>query len=139
MTTPTQSPSEKLYSMAMALKGTYISLDLSIPKEFNCAETISFILKQCGYNIPDKGYPGTASIEVWLEENCDELDEPEFGCIINAITQGNNHGHVAINGHNALLSNDSQSGTLESYWSLSAFQDYYGVQKGLKIKYFRVK
>lgn len=139
ITPPIETPKgEQLYNIAMALKGRYLTLDDTVPKTLNCAETISYLLKEAGYNMPPAGYPGTASIEPWLERHFQEIDTPELFCIVNAVTEGPLHGHIAINGHDAMLSNDSQNGTLESYWTLSAFQEFYGKQKGLAIKYFRV-
>lgn len=136
---PIVSPSkgQQIYAKAMSLKGQYLTLDTSVPKTFNCAECMSYIFQQCGYAMPEKGYPGTISIESWLEKNFQEIPQPELYCVVNAITQGQNHGHIAINGHEAMLSNDSQTGTLESYWTLAGFQNFYGTQKGLTIKYFR--
>lgn len=139
MPTPNINPSQHLYDTAMALKGQYLTLDRSVPKEFNCAETISFILKTAGYIMPGGGFPGTIALNGWFIKNFEQLSAPEFGCIMIAVTQGNNHGHVWINGHEAMLSNDSQTGLLQSYWSLAGALDYYGKQKGLQINFFRPK
>ncbi len=132
------TPSQKLYDTALALKGQYLTLDPTVPKIYNCAETISYILKQCGYDMPEKGYAGTIALDNWLKNHCEEIVEPGIGDIVISVTEGNIHGHVGIQGHEAILSNDSQTGTLESYWSLAGWKEFYGKQKKLLVKYYRV-
>jgi len=137
--TPMETPSQRLYDLAMKHKGEYLTLDTTVPKTLNCAETISWLLKECGYPIPARGFQGTNSIDVWLSQNCDVISAPDVGDIIISITQGNNHGHIGACGHNAILSNDSQTGTLESYWSLSAWLEFYQKQKGLVTKFYKLR
>lgn len=142
--TPPMNPqsidkANELYNLAMSLKGQNLTLDSTIPKEYNCAETMSYLFQKVGYAMPPKGYPGTIALNDWMSNNFVETPTAEFACIVVAITQGQVHGHVGINGHQAILSNDSQSGTLESYWSLPAFIDFYKTQKKLQIKYYRVQ
>lgn len=128
-----------LYTTALNLKGQYLTLDSTVPKGFNCAETVSYLLKKCGYDMPEKGYAGTIALNGWLEKNCDEVSAVTVGDIIISVTKGANHGHVGIQGYQAILSNDSQTGTLESYWSLQAWLLFYEKQKGLVTKFYRLR
>lgn len=128
----------KLYDTAFALKGQHLSLDESVPKEYGCAQCMSFIFKKCGYPIPEKGISGTALMDIWLQKNATLLDISEFGCVIISVTEGENRGHIGIVGHYAILSNDSQSGLLQPYWSVPAWMDYYSFQKGLKTKFYKL-
>lgn len=136
-----KSSSQKLYDIALSLKGQYLTLDTTVPKELNCAETMSVILQASGYAMPKKGYAGTVAIHEWLKNNCDELNSADAGVgdIIISITQGSIHGHVGILGHDAILSNDSQTGTLESDWSLSGWLGFYQKDQGLVTKYYRLR
>lgn len=136
-----ESKGMKLYNLAMSKKGQNLTLDPTVPKGLNCAETISTLLKEAGYLIPDKGFQGTIGLNGWLSQHCTEIEMPNqtVGDVIVSVTQGDNHGHVGILGYHAILSNDSQTGTLESYWSLPAWFEFYKRQKGLVTKFYRLK
>ncbi len=129
---------EKLYDIALPLKGQYLTLDATVPKAFNCAECMSYLLKQAGYTIPEKGFQGTVAIDAWLQKNATLTNQPSFGDIIISVTQGSDHGHIGQIGHEAILSNDSQTGTLESYWTVTGWLNFYKNSKKLVTKFYRL-
>ncbi len=132
------SKSQQLYDLAMTLKGQYLTLDSTVPKQFNCAECMSYIFNKFGLAIPHKGIQGTVALDAWLQKNANITNYPSLGNIVISLTQGNNHGHVGIIGHDAILSNDSDTGTLESYWSLAGWLGFYRDQKKLVTNFYRL-
>lgn len=139
--TITVTPQQRLYDLAMSLKGQYLTLDTSVSKQFNCCECASYIFKEFGLPIPARGIAGTIKMNEWLKLNFVEIQESDFsvGDILIFITQGNVHGHIFINGHNAMLSNDSDTGTLQSYWTFNGALQYYRGTKKLVTKFYRLK
>lgn len=134
-------PTDKdyVYNVSYMYIGKHLSLDETVPIAFGCAQSLSYVLIHAGYSIPEKGISSTIALHDWLSKNCNEITTPEFGDIIISVTQGGNHGHCGIVGHNAIMSNDSQTGLWEPYWSLPAWIEFYKNQKKLVTKYFRVR
>lgn len=137
MTTP-KGP--QLYDTAMSLKGQYLSLDKTVPKQFNCCQCVSYIFKQVGLPIDVMGISGTGVMNVWLKKNGTEISEKEatVGDVLIFVTEGDNHGHVFILGKVAMLSNDSDTGTLQSYWNLQGALGFYRDQKHLQGYFYRL-
>lgn len=138
---PTQvvSKSQRFYDLAFSLIGQHLTMDTSVLANFGCAESVSYILKEFGYPMPARGYAGTAILDTWLSQNCTMVKgEIIPGDIIISVTQGNNHGHVGICGKNAIMSNDSQTGLWEPYWSMPAWLEFYRTQKKLETKFYRL-
>lgn len=138
---PMETKSERLYNLAYSLIGKYLTLDTSVPKQFNCAQAMSFILKEFGFPMPARGIAGTVEMEKWLIKNCTEIKTPEVGSIIISVSftgLPNARGHVGVVGKKAIMSNDSDTGTWQPYWSLPAWLHFYRDQKKLRTKYFRV-
>ena len=133
------SKSQRLYDLAVSLLGKTLTLDTSVPANFGCAEAISYVLKEFGYPMPVRGYASTDTLNTWLSQNCIEVDTPLVGDIIISITQGNNHGHTGIIGKETIMSNDSQTGLWEDYWSMTGWQEFYTIGKKLVTKFYRLK
>lgn len=136
-----KTKSNVLYDIAYSLIGKHLTLDESVPKEFGCAQAMSYVLKQAGYNIPDKGISSTNELNKWLAQNCTEVTEPQKGDIIISVSftgLPNARGHVGIVGEKAIMSNASDTGEWQPWWSLKAWLDFYKVQKKLATKYYRV-
>lgn len=133
------TPSKKLYDLAMSHKGEYLTLDKAVPKQYNCCECMSYLFKEAGYTLPTFGIPGTVLIDTWLNRTFKLIKEEEatMGDVLLFLTEGQNHGHIFILGKSALLSNDSDSGTLQSYWTLAGALGYYRDQKKLTGKFYR--
>ncbi len=132
------NPSQKLYDIAFSCIGKHLSLDESVPANFGCAEAVSYILLKYGTVMPDRGIPGTDALNTFCAEHYTEVPTPDVGDIIISITQGTNHGHTGIVGKHAIMSNDSQTGLWQPWWSLPAWIEFYSVQKKLSTKYYRV-
>lgn len=138
---PMETKSERLYNLAYSLIGKYLTLDTSVPKQFNCAQAMSFILKEFGFPMPARGIAGTVEMEKWLIKNCTEVKTPELGDIIISVSftgLPNARGHVGVVGKKAIMSNDSDTGTWQPYWSLPAWLKFYRDEKKLRTRYFRV-
>lgn len=131
--------SQKIYDTAFSLIGQYLTLDSSVPKNLNCAQTVSYILKNVGLPIPNKGLSGTIVLNEWLKKHADLVTSPTVGDIIISITQGDNHGHVGIVGKTSIMSNDSATGLLKAYYNLKSWNEFYVKTKKLGTFYYRIR
>jgi hypothetical protein len=130
--------SQKLYDLSYSLIGHHLSLNDAIPASFGCAQAVSYVLKEFGAPIPSKGIDGTVDLSKWLKDNCTSVSKPDLGDIIISVTQGDNHGHVGIVGKNAIMSNDSQTGLWQPFWSLPAWITFYQGQKKLVTQFYKI-
>ena len=132
---------QKLYDKAMSLKGQYLTLDKTVPKDLNCCQCMSYIFKSMGLILPFKGISGTIVMDKWLSQNMTKIKESELtvGDVVIAVTQGQEHGHIWINGKEAMLSNNSDNGLLTSHWTLKGALQTYRVEKKLSVNFYRLK
>jgi hypothetical protein len=130
-----------LYDVAYSLIGKHLTLNSDIPKEYGCAQAISYVLKQYGCDIPKRGISGTYSLYEWLQKNGVEIEKSEVGCVIISITNTGNgkcRGHVGIQGKYQILSNNSKTGLLDTQWVYSDWISYYKEYGNLTTKYYRI-
>jgi len=125
----------KLYTVAKKYLGTHCTLDNTVDKSVGCAQVVSFLLKEAGYNIPKKGISSTIELYDWLSENFAKDLEPKLGGITISKTIGNKHGHVGVNMRDGIASNSSPTGLLELNYSYDYWKTSFG-NKGLETDYF---
>lgn len=140
-----------VYNVAKNSLGKHITLNENIPHDVGCAEAVSYVLKNAGITgIPSTGIAGTASLYEFLNTNKQfkRLLGPEKGAIIISPTgYGNNtvEGHVGVLGGLSVMywgdygicSNNSDTGLFLELWNLKRWRQYYGVQGGLPVAFFR--
>jgi len=148
-TTPPESPitpvveskSQKLYDLSYSLIGKHLTLDNSVPALYGCAQALSYVLKEFGCPIPDKGISSTNEMDKWLQKNCTQVDKPDVGDIIISVSYtgiAGARGHVGVVGHKAIMSNDSETGLWSTNWSLQGWLGHYKDELKLLTKYYRV-
>lgn len=132
-----------LYDIALPFKGQHLTLDESIPKELGCAECMSYILSKSGFSVGDKGLAGTSVLYDWLLKNFTPVTTPQKGDIVISVTgtgRVGSRGHVGIyDGMSRVLSNDSNSGLLEDYWTLKGWIAHYETDLQMPTHYFTQK
>lgn len=134
--------SQRFYELCYNFIGKHLTMDTSVPSIYGCAEAVSYALKEFGYPIPARGYASTNELYKWLQANCDEVDTPNVGDIIISVSytgvQGA-RGHVGTVGKKAIMSNDSESGLWQPYWSLAGWLKHFKDDLKLTTKYFRLR
>lgn len=140
---PPKSNREVLYEKAKSHLGQHLTLDDSVPKEYGCAQAVSFVFHETKFTcIPKGGISGTASLLGWFKANPDlfhEVSIPRTGTIIlspTGLSPKGAHGHVGIVGEESIMSNDSQSGEWHAYWNLASWHAYYQVNLGIPTYFF---
>jgi len=136
------SPSQRLYNLGYSLLGKTLTLDSTVPAIYGCAEALSFVLKEYGLPMPTRGIASTNDMEKWLEKNCTEITSPTVGSIIISVSftgMAGARGHCGIIGNKSIMSNASETGTWECWWSLPAWLQHYKVDKKLRTRYFELK
>lgn len=138
--TPMNEKSQQLYDIGYSHLGSHLTLDQSVPKEYGCAQALSSVLKEAGYDIPEKGISSTVDMNTWLEKTFIEVDKPDVGDVIISVSYTGlpgARGHCGIVGKRSIMSNASDSGTWEAWWSLPAWLSFYKTEKKLVTKYYR--
>ena len=133
----------KLYTIAKRLVGKHLTLDASVPKETGCAQAMSYILKETGYNISKGGISGTYTLYEWLVKNFHKTDKLEPGCILISVTgtgNGKVRGHVGVVLDDGIIaSNNSSTGLLDTHWKYENWIAYYQQVGKLKTVIFKEK
>lgn len=140
--TQTITPSQRLYNLAYSFLGQKLTLDTTVPAIYGCAQALSFVLKEYGLPMPTRGISSTNEMEQWLEKNCTEIQSPTVGSIIISVSftgMAGARGHCGIIGNKSIMSNASETGTWECWWSLPAWLQHYKVDKKLRTRYFELK
>lgn len=140
--TQTITPSQRLYNLGYSLLGKKLTLDTTVPAMYGCAQALSFVLKEYGLPMPTRGISSTNEMEKWLEKNCTEIQSPTVGSIIISVSftgMAGARGHVGIVGNKSIMSNASETGTWECWWSLPSWLQHYKVDKKLRTRYFELK
>ena len=128
----------KIYDVAKSCMGTHITLDNSVPKEYGCAQAVSYVLKKAGFNIPSKGYSSTIDLYNYLLLNKQfvKTTNPKTGDIVISKTVGDNHGHVGTVMLYGICSNHSATGIFEeNYSSIDAWETSFK-DRGLGTEFF---
>lgn len=141
---------EKLYQTLISSIGKRMTLDVSVPPELGCAQALSALLKQSGFDVPKYGISGTATLAIWMQNNpqFEQIFAPEDKCIIISTTNSGNgsvRGHCGVLGVKGkqfkddwgIVSNDSQTGLLLELWNYTNWVEFY-IKKGqLETFFFR--
>lgn len=138
----TDNKPQRFYEVCYNLIGKHLTMDTSVPSLYGCAEAVSFALKEFGYPIPARGYASTNELYKWLQNNCDEVDTPSVGDIIISVSYTgvpNARGHVGVVGKKSIMSNDSETGLWQPYWSMAGWLKHYKDDLKLTTKYFRLR
>lgn len=139
------SPKERVYNVARALIGEKLTLDDSVPQDVRCAEAVSVVLSDCGYQIPSKGIPTVTKFVEWMVANPTlfrETKESSPGCIITANKADGSfseYSHVGVIMKYGIASNDSRPEHLgyflENYSSINHWLAYFNAH-GSVTRYF---
>lgn len=133
-----------VYNTAKSLLGKRLTLDPTVPKELQCAQSISYILKQAGIKgIPKKGFSSTKALYAFLSDN-----QPQFWYTVPAPLQGDivlcvtgegkyPHGHAGIWGKTHVMSNSSDNGLWEPNYTHLQWRKYFGETGKFPIHFFR--
>jgi hypothetical protein len=129
----------KLYDMAYDCLGR----DLAPHNDMlGCAETVSTLIHMTyGENIKIEG---TYELSTYLSNSpkWEKVDIPKPGDIIISPTGTNSnrrvvHGHTGVVGKFQIMSNNSNTGKLDTYWTLPKWRDYFNTYGGFPVYYFR--
>lgn len=131
---------KKLYLVAK----TNIGEEIAQNKELGCAETVNALhLLAFGNEIGG----GASTYQLWqaLKSRPDfqEIPDYEAGAIIISPTGTQPaasrlaHGHVGICGYFQIMSNNSLTGVLDTQWTRSSWEQFFGGYGGFPIYYFR--
>jgi hypothetical protein len=137
-----QNFGQHIYQIAYAHIGEHLGLDPSVPNMFDCAETVSEILKLSGYYMPSRGLASVDDLVAFLAASkaFKEVSAPELGCVIahSSGEQGtpNARRHVGIGGKTYVMSNDSFSGHFLANYSYEGWKSYFEVSNGVPSRYF---
>lgn len=135
---------EKLFEEARAWLGRDASPMNLAPKEYACAESVTYVLRQAGFDIGI--ITGTATLRDVLIRSWKftKVLVPEPGDII-LCTTGMGNGNIP-NGHvgicltdEKIASNNSYTGLWSDYYTFELWKKRYVDIGGYKIEYFRVK
>ncbi len=132
-----------LYNLSKSYIGKYLTLNPTVPKNVNCCQAMSFVLKSAGYNIPKNGISGTWDMKQWLDKNFVKIDTPKIGSIMIAVSGTGSkpeyRGHVFVYGNEASMSNDSTTGLWKAHWLNKNAKHYYGKTLGMTLHYYDPK
>ena len=142
---PTNQPTEhsqKVYDVAKSCLGTHITEDPSVDPALGCAEAVSYVLEQAGYDLGFHGIAGTSDLYTWLKNHFTPVTDPLPGDVIisptGTSTTGSPHGHVGIVAKYGVLSNNSNDGKFEENFDLTKWHNYYSAL-GFPVLFFRAK
>lgn len=119
----------RVYNIAKISLGKHLTLDSAIPSEVGCAEAVSTILKNAGYDVGLKGIPSVVGLIQWMiSKGFKETHTPIPGCIITAHGVGNgitNFSHCGIVLKNGIASNDSTTGKFNENYTMISWNNYF--------------
>lgn len=94
---PKPTPSEVIYNEAKSCLGKHLTLNPNVPPEVGCAEAVSFILLNCGYDIPAGGIPTVQGLIDWMlaSGKFQEKKQASVGCVVTA-TGNPQFAHIGI-------------------------------------------
>ena len=132
---------DKLYRVAKENIGKDLS---DIQSQFGCAKAVNTIHRLAFGN----EIGGGASTYLLFKalggrEDFQEIAEYEVGAIIisptgtQSLNSRLQHGHTGICGKNCIMSDNSLTGLLDTQWTKSTWEKFFGVYGGFPIYYFR--
>ena len=100
------SPQEVVFKTAYGFLGRHLSLNDNIPPEVGCAQALSFVLKFCGYPIPEGGISTVSGLTEWmLNHDFTPAASYQKGAIITG--RDGAEAHIGICGKDWIMSNTS--------------------------------
>jgi hypothetical protein len=120
----------------------HIGYDLSpTQSRLGCSETVSSLIN-LAYNA-GINYAGTYELWQYLKDSPKwEECNYEVGAVIISPSRTNTnsrvvHGHVGVCGIYQIMSNNSNTGLLDTYWTRQKWEDYFGEYGGFPIYYYK--
>ena len=130
---------QRVYEAAKANLGKHITLDSDVPEEVGCVEAVSYVLKEAGYTLPNKGIAGVNALIAWMEkQGFKEITTSSVGCIITAHSpdvNNPNFAHAGVCLKYGIASNTSANGRFTQNYSYSGWLRYFSVH-GSQTRYF---
>jgi len=143
--TPLNQPTEhsqRVYNVAKGCLGKHITEDPNVDPALGCAEAISHVLDEAGYDLGSHGIAGTSELYTWLKNHFTPVTDPLPGDVLisptGTSTKGSPHGHVAIVAKYGILSNSSTTGKFSENFTLDSWKQYYS-NLGFPMFFFRAK
>ena len=138
----TQTPAgDKIYQVAFSLLGKDVTPKDLVSDEYACMEVVNEIVRMATGKPIGGGastYLGFASLH---DQRFLKIDVPLAGDIIISpsgySTKGYRNGHVGIVGKHHVLSNFSDTGKLEDYYTIETWERDFGEIKGFPVFFFR--
>jgi hypothetical protein len=131
-----------IYNEAAACLDKHVTIDPTVSPDLGCAEAVSYVLKNAGYNLPVTGIPGTAALWEWIKESRQfaETTTPVPGDIVisptGTSTINSPHGHVGIQAKYGILSNDSDTGLFAEKYTNITWGNYFHTIEGFPVLYY---
>lgn len=100
------SGSQNVYNVAYSLLGKHLTLNATVNAEVGCAQALSFVLKNCGYNIPQGGISSVKGLTDWMiKQGFKETATYALGNII--VGRSPTDAHIGVCGKEWIMSNSS--------------------------------
>ena len=126
---------EKLHILVKSWLGKDASPEDFADDVFGCAESVSNIINTIYPKFP-KGMVSTAQLANTLDDSKDfiRITEPEIGCVICSPRTPTINGHAGFFTDNLMIiSNDSQTGKMQTNYSYNEWIQEFKVKRGLKV------
>ncbi len=134
----------KIYQTALLFLGRDASPLNLVPKEFACAESVSYVLQQAGFGVGIVTGTYTLREKILKSWKYDKVDSPQKGdVLISATGTGNGNipnGHCAVLiDNNLLASNNSYTGMWDTHYTIDSWKKRYVDIGGYKMEWFSVR
>lgn len=128
-----------LYLIAKENLGKHLTLNNAVSEEVGCAEAVSWVLLNAGYDIPTGGIANVNGMIAWMLANgFKEIDAPQVGAVITAHSpdiNNPNFAHIGVCGKSWIMSNTSSNGLFQANYSYQGWQNHFGIM-GSVSRYF---
>lgn len=134
---PIKTKREIILEEARAWRGKDASPLNNAPQDLACAESVSYLLRRCGYSVPL--LVSTIDLNNWLNKNFKLTTEWKAGNIIMSPTGSGNGsivGHVGICDENTIWSNDSATGLWLDKYTLQGWIRRWRTLGGMPLYYY---
>lgn len=102
----TDPDARRVYKVAYDNLGKHLTLNEAVSPEVGCAEAWSWIMKNCGYTIPQGGITTVAGAEQWMEQNgFVQQQTPAPGYVVTGRSPSD--AHIGVWGDFWVMSNTS--------------------------------
>ena len=97
--------SMEVFRTAKSYLGQRLTMNENISPEVGCADAVSFVLKNCGFDIPQGGIPTVSGLVQWMQLNNFQESSASPGHII--VGRGKEGSHIGVQGETWIMSNTS--------------------------------